>query len=105
MLEHYVVFRPRPGREGDLEQALTRLADGLGGPAAGVTGLSELTWGRNTNRSGLARGFTHGCLSRFSQPEAFQAYWDHAAHQELLHSLDDICEDRFALDYTTGQQA
>ncbi|MEU3347491.1 Dabb family protein [Streptomyces sp. NPDC006700] len=98
MLEHYVVFRPRPGRERALARALTELSEGLAGE---VPGMTDLTWGDNTNPSGLDRGFTHGCLGRFTDREAFEGYWAHPAHERFMHVLDDICEDRFALDYTS----
>ncbi|MBQ0825246.1 Dabb family protein [Streptomyces tagetis] len=102
MLEHYVVFRPRPGKERELAEALAALESGLAG---GLAGLAELSWGENTNRSGLDRGFTHGCLARFTGPEAFGRYWDHPAHERFLGVLDGICEDRFALDWTSGATA
>ncbi|MYU21900.1 Dabb family protein [Streptomyces sp. SID8352] len=101
MLTHYVVFRPRPGREKDLADALGELSDGL---RAGIVGMTALTWGENTNPSGLRHGFTHGSLGRFTDRAAFDRYWNHPAHERFMHVLDDICEDRFALDYT-GEDA
>ncbi|AXI76807.1 Dabb family protein [Peterkaempfera bronchialis] len=99
MLEHYVVFRPLPGREPELAAALAELGAGLAG---GVAGMSDLTWGANTNRSGLDRGFTHGCLGRFEDRAAFDRYWHHPAHERFMRALDAICEDRFALDYLSA---
>ncbi|NDZ78631.1 Dabb family protein [Streptomyces sp. SID10853] len=98
MLEHYVVLKPHPGREQQLTEALRELAAGIGG---GVTGLRHLTWGENTNASGLARGYTHGCLGRFDTARAFDAYWVHPAHQLFMSRLDEICSERFAMDYAT----
>ena len=98
MLEHYVVFRPHPGQEPALAEALRSLAEGLG---SGLDGLTDLTWGENTNPSGLQRGYTHGCLGRFVDRTAFDRYWAHPAHEAFMAALDAICEERFALDYTT----
>ncbi|MFJ6216598.1 Dabb family protein [Streptomyces sp. NPDC092296] len=99
MLEHYVVFRPHPGREDRLADAVRELAAAVAGA---VPGLLELTWGENTNPSGLARGYTHGCLGRFQDARAFDAYWEHPAHQRFMARLDEVCADRFAIDYATG---
>ncbi|MEU6375765.1 Dabb family protein [Streptomyces sp. NPDC046909] len=99
MLEHYVVFKPHPGRESDLAKALGDLSAGL---ADGIDGLSDLSWGENTNVSGLSRGYTHGCLGRFTDKAAFDRYWNHPAHERFMAALDDICAERFALDYTGG---
>lgn len=102
MIEHYVVFKPIAGREAQLDTACTALAAGL---ADGLEGMQALSWGRNTNRSGLDRGFTHGCLGRFTDAAAFQRYWDHPAHVAFMAALDEVCEDRFAIDYPTGAGA
>lgn len=98
MLEHYVVFKTRPGQEDQFDAACAELAAELG---EGIEGLQAFSWGRNTNQSGLARGFTHGCLGRFSDKDAFRRYWDHPAHVAFMSALDKLCEDRFALDYET----
>jgi hypothetical protein len=99
VLEHYVVFKPHPQRAGELEDALTTFASGMAGT---LPCLSELSWGANTNTSGLRHGYTHGCFARLtSQRSLTEEYWIHPAHQRLLAQLDDICEDRFALDYIT----
>lgn len=96
MLEHYVIFKPFSGKESGLDTACAELAAGF---ADGLPGLVELSWGRNTNRSGLDRGFTHGCLGRFTDAEAFKRYWEHPAHARFMGVLDELCEDRFAIDY------
>lgn len=98
MLEHYVVFKPKAGQEDRLDEACAALTDGL---ASGLPGMRSLSWGRNTNKSGLDRGYTHGCLGRFNDEEAFGRYWNHPAHAAFMAALDDICEDRFAIDYQT----
>lgn len=99
VLQHYVVFRPHPGRKTDLAAALAELDSGLAG---GLDGLIDLSWGENTNPSGLARGYTHGCLGRFVDKAAFDRYWIHPAHETFMRLLDDICAERFALDYESG---
>lgn len=97
MLEHYVVFKPRAGRAEDLTNALAEFAAGLDGT---LPCLLELTWGPNTNSSGLAHGYTHGCLARLTTESSLkEKYWVHPAHQRLLTLLDELCDDRFALDY------
>ena len=102
MLEHYVVFKPLQGHEADLDAALAALEKDL---TVGADGLLALTWGKNTNKSGLERGYTHGCLGRFADPDAFNVYWNHPAHVTFMGSLDVICAERFALDYTTSETA
>jgi hypothetical protein len=97
MLEHYVVFKPRSGRAEDLTSALAEFATGIDGT---LPCLLELTWGPNTNPSGLAHGYTHGLYSRLTTEASLrEEYWVHPAHQRLLSLLDDLCDDRFALDY------
>ena len=96
MLEHYVVFKPRAGRAEDLTNAL----DGT------LPCLLELTWGPNANPSGLAHGYTHGCLARLTTESSLkEEYWGHPAHQRLLTLLDELCDDRFALDYVAATAA
>ncbi|MFC4945437.1 Dabb family protein [Pseudonocardia sp. GCM10023141] len=95
MLEHYVVFQPRPGREADLAEELRAFGEGI----AGLPELIELTWGENTNPSGLKLGYTHACLARLTDG-GLDGYWVHPAHARLLGVLDELCESRFALDYT-----
>jgi hypothetical protein len=99
VLEHYVVFKPHPERAGELEDALTAFASGMAGS---LPCLLELNWGANINASGLRHGYTHGCFARLTTHQALtEEYWIHPAHQRLLAQLDDLCEDRFALDYVT----
>jgi hypothetical protein len=96
MLDHYVVFRPFEGKEQDLSAALREFAADI----AGLDCLHESTWGENTNPSGLKHGYTHGLFARLTSEEALRSdYWNHPAHQKLLGKLDELCADRFALDY------
>lgn len=97
MLEHYVLFQPKPDADSRLEQALESFSEAIRDESSI---LSEISWGRNTNPSGLDRGFSYGCFARIA-PGRFQNYWDHPAHQELLKQLDELCADRFAMDYET----
>ncbi|GAA3527390.1 hypothetical protein GCM10022222_07990 [Amycolatopsis ultiminotia] len=97
MFEHYVVFTPKPGRADDLAQALSDFGAGVHGT---LPDLLELTFGANVNTGGLQRGFTHACLARLTSETAFKdQYWNHPAHRRLLERLDELCEERFALDY------
>lgn len=99
MLEHYVVFKPHPDRTTELETALAAFTAALAGT---LPCLLELSWGANTNPSGLRHGYTHGCFARLTTPDSLTGeYWNHPAHQQLLGRLDALCEDRFALDYVT----
>jgi hypothetical protein len=99
VLEHYVVFKPHPQRADELAAALSEFASGVAGT---LPCLLELSWGENTNPSGLRHGYTHSCFARLtSQRSLTEEYWIHPAHQRLLAQLDDLCEDRFALDYVT----
>ncbi|MCU1629935.1 MAG: Dabb family protein [Pseudonocardia sp.] len=97
MLDHYVVFRPRAGKEDELSAALEKFGSAIAG---NMPCLVEFTWGPNVNQSGLDHGFTHGCFARLTtQASLKEEYWIHPAHQALLGVLDELCEDRFALDY------
>jgi Stress responsive A/B Barrel Domain len=97
VLEHYVVFKARDGHAESLSNALAEFAAGI---KETLPCLLEFSWGPNTNPSGLARGYTHGCLARLTTAESLtEEYWVHPAHQRLLAVLDDLCDDRFALDY------
>jgi hypothetical protein len=96
MLDHYVLFRPAEGSEAALGEALREFASVITGLAC----VQDLTWGENTNASGLERGFTHGCFVRLTDEEALRsAYWNHPAHQKLLGELERLHTDRFAVDY------
>lgn len=96
MVDHYVVFQPHQGREKDLTAALKEFAEGI----AGLECLHDFTYGENINQSGLKHGYTHGCFARLASEQALKTdYWHHPAHQRLLGLLDDLCADRFALDY------
>jgi Stress responsive A/B Barrel Domain len=98
MLDHYVVFRPVEGSEAAVADALREFASAV----TGLDCVRDLTWGENTNASGLARGFTHGCFVRLTGEEALRSeYWNHPAHQRLLGELDWLRTDRFAVDYAS----
>jgi hypothetical protein len=97
VLEHYVIFQPRPGREADLAEELHVFGEGITGS---LPELLEFTWGENTNPSGLKLGYTHACWARLADG-GLDAYWVHPAHQKLLSRLDELCQSRFAMDYTT----
>jgi hypothetical protein len=102
MLDHYVVFQPHRGREEELSTALRDFA----GDITGLTCLKDFSWGENTNASGLKHGYTHGCYARLTGEAALRGdYWNHPAHQKLLGRLDELCIDRFALDYPVSVAA
>lgn len=100
MLDHIVVFQPRAGREADLAEELRAFGEGI----ADLPELVALSWGENANPSGLKLGYTHACVARLADG-GLDAYWVHPAHTRLLGVLDELCESRFALDYTTGGTA
>lgn len=96
MLDHYVAFRPSEGSEAAVGEALREFASAITVLAC----VHDLTWGENTNSSGLQRGFTHGCFVRLTTEEALRSeYWNHPAHQKLLSELERLHTDRFAVDY------
>jgi hypothetical protein len=96
MLDHYVVFQPHPGREKDLTAALREFSEGI----KSLDCLQDLSYGENINQSGLKHGYTHGLFGRLTSEQALKTdYWHHPAHQRLLGLLDELCADRFALDY------
>jgi hypothetical protein len=96
MLDHYVVFQPHPGREKDLTAALREFGEGI----KSLECLHDFSAGENINQSGLKHGYTHGCFARLTSEQALKTdYWLHPAHQRLLGLLDDLCVDRFAVDY------
>lgn len=101
MFEHYVIFKPKPGAGAELTQALEEFGAGV---RETLSCLTELTFGENVNPSGLDRGYTHACLARLTSQASFKdEYWNHPAHVRLLAALDELCEDRFALDYVPGE--
>jgi hypothetical protein len=96
MLDHYVVFRPFEGSEAAVGDALREFASVITGLAC----VRDITWGENTNASGLKFGFTHGCFVRLTDEEALRSeYWNHPAHQKFLGQLDRLRTERFAIDY------
>ena len=100
MIEHYVLFRAKRGRAGDLEAALGIFEQDL----QDEPWLIELTHGANINPRSVELGWTHGMLSRLPDYETFQnEYWNHAAHRRFMASLDDCCDTRFAIDYEVRQ--
>jgi hypothetical protein len=102
MLDHYVVFQSQRGREEELSTALRDFAADI----TGLTCVHEFSWGENTNASGLKHGYTHGCFVRLTDEAALRSvYWNHPAHQKLLGRLDELCSDRFALDYPVSVAA
>lgn len=101
MLEHYVVFEPKPGRSAELAKELQSFGDAITGT---LPEMLQFTWGENTNASGLKLGYTHACWARLADG-GLDAYWMHPAHQKLLSRLDDLCTSRFAIDYTVDQPA
>ena len=96
MIDHYVLFKAKSGREGELDAALAEFDEGM----TGAPWLIELTYGPNINPRSIDLGWTHGMLSRLPDMQTVQnEYWNHAAHVRFLERLDDLCETRFALDY------
>lgn len=98
MLDHYVAFKARPGQEQALSAMLDRFVSAISGQLDCVLDISV---GANTNKSGLAQGYTHGCYVRLTDPDSLtDSYWNHPAHQELLAEIDSACAERFAIDFT-----
>jgi Stress responsive A/B Barrel Domain len=98
MLDHYVAFRARPGREQALSALLERFTNAISGDLECVLDISA---GTNINKSSLDQGYTHGCYVRLSGHDALNdSYWHHPAHQELLADVDAMCAERFAIDFT-----
>jgi hypothetical protein len=97
MLDHYVAFKARPGRDQDLSEVLRRFTGAISGQ---LQGLLDISAGSVLNQAGRDLGYTHGCHVRLSDAETLRdAYWNHPAHQALLAELDAVCAERFALDY------
>jgi hypothetical protein len=100
MLDHYVVFKAKS----DAEKSLDDVLGAFGRAIVELDCVLDFSWGANINGSGLARGFTHGCFARLESEEALKSdYWNHPAHTLLLGQLDELCEDRFALDYVVDR--
>jgi hypothetical protein len=99
MLDHYVAFRLVEGSEAAVGDALREFASAI----TALPCVLDLTWGENTNASGLDRGFTHGLFVRLTDEKALRSeYWNHPAHQKLLGELDRLRADRFAIDYQSN---
>lgn len=98
MLEHYVVYAAVPGHEADLDETLAEFCRDAKEEGGAI--VHEISWGRNTNPSGLDRGHTHGCRSLIESGR-FTEYWELPAHKRLLDQLDALTTGRFAMDYET----
>ncbi|WP_372698681.1 Dabb family protein [Arthrobacter sp. JSM 101049] len=98
MIEHYVLFAVADGRTMDLECALAEFSEAM---TYNCPALVQISWGPNDNPSGRQRGFTHGCFAQIDD-DGFDTYWHHPAHQRLLGQLDELCTERFAMDYRSG---
>lgn len=96
MLNHIVLFAAKDGQNEELENTLEEFSNDI---AAAGDVVDSVNWGVNTNASGLQRGITHGCTAVIPDGQ-FDAYWNHPAHQRLLGALDELCEHRFAVDYS-----
>jgi hypothetical protein len=98
VLEHYVAFKARPGQEQALGAMLDRFVRAISGQ---LNCVLDIAAGANVNKSGLAKGYTHGCYVRLTDPDSLTgSYWNHPAHQELLAQIDEACAERFAVDFT-----
>lgn len=96
MIEHYVLFQAKAGREADVDGALAEFDIGMGG----APWLIELTYGPNLNSRSRELGWSHGMLSRLPDMQTVQnEYWNHPAHVRFMERLDECCEARFALDH------
>jgi len=96
MIEHFVLFKAKPGQSDDVDAALREYEAGI----RDLPSLLELTWGPNMSERSVEMGWTHGMLTRLTDYDAFlNEYWPHEAHEVLLPKLDASCEVRFAIDY------
>lgn len=101
MIDHYVLFQAKRGREPDVDEALADFDRSV----RDEPWLIELTYGTNSNARSLALGWTHGMLSRLPDAETLlNEYWNHAAHRRFMERLDDCCETRFAIDYERAEE-
>src|SRR5690606_4372264 len=95
MIEHIVLLRARDGREAELDAALDEFVTEI----IELDTVREISAGPNFNKGGAARGWTHGMRVLLTEREALPGYWDHPSHVRLAETLDEVCRDRFAIDY------
>lgn len=96
-LEHIVWFKLKPesteADEAELIRRLRALKDQ-------IPGIIELTAGRNVRD--ISHGFTVGLIVRLKDLDALEAYRAHPAHQEILKYIEEVTENRLAVDYYTA---
>lgn len=99
MICHYVLLAAKPDRHDDLAAALNQFL----GDIVVLDTVLEISAGPNLNKSGLERGWTHGMLVRLTEADALPGYWEHESHVRLVETLDETCDDRFAVDYEVAE--
>lgn len=94
MVEHIVIFKPKPGTTPEQEQKLIDMLRGLKGK---VPGIVDLTAGRNFSERG--QGHTVGLVVRFNDREGLAVYGPHPDHVVVKEYVAQICEPSIAVDY------
>lgn len=94
MVEHIVLFKPKPDITQAQKDELLRRIRGLKGK---IEGIVDLSVGESfTNRH---QGYTIGLVVRFVDREALERYGPHPEHVPVKAFADQVCEDVIAVDY------
>ena len=94
MMIHAFLFQWKPqATEADKQLAATRIL-ALQGQIPGIVEASY-----NANTSPRSQGFTHGGVIKFRDAAAFETYFTHPVHQELVDWLMPLLAVAAELDY------
>ena len=94
MLEHIVLFKPKPETTEDQEKQLVQRLMDL---AEHIPQIVQISAGKSlTVRS---KGYTVGLVVRFNNEADLNIYRVHPKHQEVVEEVKKLCEDTLALDY------
>ncbi|MBI2195380.1 MAG: Dabb family protein [Planctomycetes bacterium] len=95
MVEHLVLLKLKAGTPDSKAKAMLDAVRALKGR---IDGIVELTAG--PNYSDRSKGFTHGIMVRFRDPQALARYLPHPIHQQVVsEQIKPILDEVIVVDY------
>ncbi len=94
MVDHLVLFKPKPGTPPEIEEELVRQLLAL---RERIPGIVAMSCGRNF--SSRNQGYTVGYWVRFRDREALEAYSPHPEHQRVVAFTRTHFADVLIVDY------
>lgn len=95
MVEHVVLFKVKDATTPDAVEAMVSSLCDLEGQVPGIVNLTV-----GSNFSDRSKGFTHGLVVRFRNPEALETYITHPAHEAVVKErIRPIVDDIIVVDY------